>query len=83
MQLPGVTNRSQNRAKQVSEASRFALRNQAKRDASLTFCRVNPTSASFFSNLHALSPWGLLNSCNSSFHWPELVRRNIAPSIVA
>jgi hypothetical protein len=121
--------------KQVSEASRFALRNQAKRDASLTagrtrevwhqsfscstgayakgvarltsftffhqnrrfipvrvrdrarerrrgrlrkaqhltcpqtdllpmllrtthFCRVKPTSASFFSNLYALSPWG-------------------------
>jgi hypothetical protein len=22
------------------------------------FCRVKPTSASFFSNLHALAPWG-------------------------
>jgi len=36
-----------------------------------TFVAVKPTSASFFSNLHALSPWGapellqLLNSCNS------------------
>src|SRR6267142_774740 len=32
-----------------------------------TFVAVKPTSASFFSNLHALSPWGapeLLNSCN-------------------
>ena len=36
------------------------------------FCRVKPMSASFFSNLHALSPWGAPELLNSD-HMSKLI----------